>query len=450
MDALTLARIQFALGVGTHFLVVPLSIGLSVVIVLAERRYRRTGLPADRAASDFWIRLFTTTFALGVAGGIANEFAFGTNWSSYSRFVGDIFGAPLAAEGVFAFFLESTFLGVLLFGRNRVSDRFYYASTWLVAAGAHLSALWIIIANSWQQTPAGMEIVGGRAVLTDFFAAAFNPSTVPRYFHTVVSTWTAGAFLAAAICAYYLLRRREVGFARATMPMALVVAMLGSLAMPVIGHFHAEQVAATQPIKLAAFEGIFKSEDYAGLVLFGVVDQANHEVAARVVIPGLLSQLLGGVTTRVQGLDTVSPSDWPPLQLTFQSYHLMVSLGMLFVAVAAVALIQWRRRRLEDSKWLLRALIVTAPLVLVAIESGWVAAEVGRQPWIVQGLLRTSDGLSKVVPTWQIGLSFTVFLAIYALLFYGWLRIFFGYIRRGPAAEEIPATQPTGVPGHTR
>jgi cytochrome d ubiquinol oxidase subunit I len=431
-------------------MIVPISIGLSVIMVAAERRYRRSGSAEDRAASDFWIKLFTTTFALGVATGITMEFAFGTNWADYSRFVGDIFGAPLAAEGVFAFFLESTFLGVLLFGRTRVSKRFYYVSAWLVAAGAHLSALWIIIANSWQQTPAGFKVEGGRAVLTDFFAAAFNPSTLPRYFHTVASTWVMGGFLAAGIAAWYLLKGREVAFARRAMPVALVVALVASLAMPIIGDTHARQVAATQPAKMAAYEGLFKTTDNAGMTLFGWIDEANKTTVARIQIPGVLGMMVGkGPNRTVTGLDAFKPADIPPLQVTFQSYHLMVALGMLLVLVGALGLVQWKRGKLESSRWLLWALVFSSPLALLAIESGWTAAEVGRQPWIVYGQLRTLDAVSKVVPAWQIATTLAVFAVIYAVLFVGWARVFFGYVKKGPSAlaalTPAPATETTSA-----
>ena len=228
MDVVTLSRIQFAFTVGYHFLFVPISLGLVLMVVFSERRYYKSGIAADKAASAFWIKLFTTTFAIGVATGLTMEFAFGTNWADYSRFVGNIFGAPLAAEGLFSFFLESTFLGVLLFGRKKVSRRFYYVSTWLVVFGAFLSALWIIIANSWQQTPAGYEVRDGIAVLTDFWAAAFNPSTLPRYFHTIAGGVITGSFVVAGICAWYLLKQRHLRFARQALLTSLSVALVVS------------------------------------------------------------------------------------------------------------------------------------------------------------------------------------------------------------------------------
>ena len=277
MDALMLSRIQFAFTVGYHFIFVPISIGLAMMVVLSERRYYKSGIPAHMAASNFWIKLFTTTFAIGVATGITMEFAFGTNWADYSRFVGDIFGAPLAAEGLFAFFLESTFLGVLLFGRKRVSRGLYYASAWLVMIGTWLSALWILIANSWQQTPRGYKIEDGKAVLTDFWAAVFNPSTGPRYFHTMVACLIAGCFVVASISAWYLLKKRHLHFARHALTSALVVGLVASAVMPFIGHWHALVVAEEQPVKMAAFEALYDTQENAPLYLFGWVRDNNGD-----------------------------------------------------------------------------------------------------------------------------------------------------------------------------
>jgi cytochrome bd ubiquinol oxidase subunit I len=434
MDVVLLSRIQFAGTIAYHFLFVPLSLGLALMLLIAERRYYKSGAPEDRATSDFLIKLFTTTFAIGVATGITMEFAFGTNWATYSRFVGDIFGAPLAAEGLFAFFLESTFLGVLLFGRNKVSKKFYYVSAWLVFLGSHLSALWIIIANSWQQTPAGYIVQDGRAVLTDFFAAALNASTLPRYFHTVTSTWVVGGFLVAGIAAWYLLKKRHVAFARAVLPAALIIALLASIAMPIIGDFHARQVAATQPSKLAAFEGIYSTQSGAGMAVVGWVDEANQQVRG-IVIPGMLSLLLGGTNVKVQGLNDFKVADRPPVQLTFQSYHLMVAFGMLLILIAAIALVQLRRGKLEDSRWTLWMVMAGFPLSMLAIQGGWAAAEVGRQPWIVWGELRTLDAISKVVPAEQILITLALFTLVYLLLFVGWARIFFGLIAKGPESD---------------
>lgn len=449
MDTVLLSRIQFAFTAGYHFLFVPLSLGLAVTLVWAERRYYHSRLAEDQAASRFWVRLFTATFAIGVATGITMEFAFGTNWAAYSRFVGDIFGAPLAAEALLSFFLESTFLGVLLFGRDRVSPRFYYVSAWLVALGAHLSALWIIIANSWQQTPAGYAIQDGRAVLTDFFAAAFNPSTVPRYLHTVTATWVAGAFLVAGVSSWYLLQGRHVSFARRALGTSLVLGLLTSMAMPLVGHFHALQVVDTQPAKMAAFEGVFETQSGAGLTLLGWVDETDQKVVA-LKMPNLLSILVGGSPrTVIQGLNDVPPQDRPPLQLTFQLFHLMVALGLYFILLMAVGLALRYRGRLETSRRYLKTLVYSSPLPVLASQLGWAAAEVGRQPWIVQGELRTRDAVSATVPASQVGLSLAIFAVIYALLFVGWLRVVLGLIRKGPdetTLVPVPASREVSAP----
>lgn len=447
MDALLLARIQFAFTVGYHFIFVPISIGVGLMVVLFERRYYKSGIPADRAASNFWIKLFTATFAIGVATGITMEFAFGTNWAEYSRFVGNIFGAPLAAEGLIAFFLESTFLGILLFGRNKVSKRFYYVSAWLVWIGALLSALWILIANSWMQTPAGYRVEDGKAVLTSFWAAALNPSIGPRYFHTVVACIVTGCFVAAGVAAYYLLKKRNVKFAKQAMLYSVVIGLVLSAAMPFIGHWGALVVAEYQPVKMAAFENVGDTQKNAPLYLFGWVNE--HGDTTGLAIPSGLSLMLGlDPEHEVTGLTSVAPADRPPVQLTFQSYHLMIALGFLFILVFLLALVLHVLGRLERARWIHWALIACIPLSILAINMGWTAAEVGRQPWVVQGLMRTSDGVSPVVSAGEIWATLGIFALIYLVLFIAWLRIFLGIIKKGPddVAEMLEADQSGGAP----
>ena len=333
MDAVTLARIQFAFTVGYHFIFVPISIGVGMMVVLSERRYYKSGIPADRAASNFWIKLFTATFAIGVATGITMEFAFGTNWANYSRFVGNIFGAPLAAEGLIAFFLESTFLGILLFGRKKVSKGFYYVSAWLVWIGSLLSALWILIANSWMQTPAGYKIENGKAILTSFWGAALNPSIGPRYFHTVAAALLTGCFVVAGVCAYYLLKKKHLQFARQAIIWAASVGLILAIAMPFLGHWGALVVAEHQPVKMAAFENVTDTQDGATLWLFGWLSKEadgtydTHGVG----IPNGLSLILHlNPDAKVTGYTSVPQADRPPIPATFQSYHLMIALGMFF------------------------------------------------------------------------------------------------------------------------
>lgn len=450
MDAETLARFQFAFTIGYHFIFVPISIGVGMMVVLAERRYYKSGIPADMAASGFWIKLFTATFAIGVATGITMEFAFGTNWAEYSRFVGNIFGAPLAAEGLIAFFLESTFLGILLFGRKKVSRRFYYVSAWLVWIGSLLSALWILIANSWMQTPAGYKIEGGRAVLTSFWEAALNPSTGPRYFHTIAATLIAGCFVVAGVCGYYMLKKRHVHFARTFMLWAVVIGLVISAAMPFIGHWGAMVVAEHQPIKMAAFENIGDTQKNAPLYLFGWVTGDGETMG--VSIPSGLSMMLGmDPDHEVVGLNSVPASDRPPVQLTFQSYHLMIALGFLFILVFLLALVMHILGRLENARWMHWLLIACIPLSLLAINMGWMAAEVGRQPWVVQGLMRTSEGVSPYVSAGEIWTTLGIFGLIYLVLFIAWFRIFTGIIKKGPddVAEMLESSKPVAAPAQT-
>jgi len=449
MDALMLARIQFAFTIGYHFIFVPISIGTGMMVVLSERRYYKSGIPADKAASNFWIKLFTATFAIGVATGITMEFAFGTNWAAYSRFVGNIFGAPLAAEGLIAFFLESAFLGVLLFGRKRVSKGFYYVSAWLVWIGSLLSALWILIANSWMQTPAGYKIEDGKAILTSFFAAALNPSIGPRYFHTVAAALVTGCFVAAGVGAYHLLKRQHTDFAKRTILWAVAVGLVLSIAMPFLGHWGALVVAEKQPIKMAAFENVTDTEDGATLWLFGwLTKEADGTYDTHGVgIPNGLSLILHlNPDAQVTGYQSVPQADRPPIPATFQSYHLMIALGMFFGLVFLVSLVMHILGRLERARWLLYVLIACIPLALLAINMGWMAAEIGRQPWVVQGLMRTRDAVSPLVSSGQIWTTLGLFGLIYLVLFIAWIRIFTGIIKKGPESTvEMLETEKSGA-----
>ena len=439
MSAEALARIQFAFTVGYHFIFVPVSIGLGVMLILAERRYYKSGLAIDKATSEMWKKIFAATFAIGVATGISMEFAFGTNWASYSRFVGDIFGAPLAAEGLIAFFLESVFLGVLLFGRKRVSKGFYYASTWIVVVAAHLSALWILIANSWMQTPAGYRLdARGVPRLDNFFEAAINHSTVVRYFHTIAATWVTGAFVVAAICGYYLLRGRDKWMVRRTLGSALVIGLIATIAMPITGDRSAKEVTKYQPVKLAAFEGLYQTKDDAPMYLIGWVDQSSQTVKG-IKIPGGLSFLAHGSTSdEVTGLDQAAPNpaNRPPEQVVFQSYHFMVGIGMLMLLIMLVALVEHVRGKLEQRRWLQWILALSFPLPFIAITLGWVSAEVGRQPWIVQGLMKTKDAISPTVSAGDIGLSLTIFALLYLVLFIAWVRVVSKVIADGPQLDQ--------------
>lgn len=445
MDVLVLSRIQFALTVGFHYLYPPLSIGLGLLLVGIEALWLRTGNPLYHQMARFWTRVFALTFAIGVATGIVMEFEFGTNWAAYSRFVGDVFGSALAAEGIFAFFLESGFLAVLLFGWDKVSRRLHFLSTCMVCLGAHFSAVWIVVANSWMQTPAGFHLVGEgahrRAEITDFWQLVFNPSSMDRLSHTLCGAWQAGAFLIVSVSAWYLLKRRHTEFARASLRVGLVLGSIASLLQWVTGHDSAVGVARNQPAKLAAFEGLYATETRAPLYLWGWVDENSETVKGGVRIPGLLSYLVHGDANRaVQGLREFPAEDRPPVNRSFQFYHAMVGLGGIMVGVSALGwLALWRRPWLEQ-RWLLWILVLSVLGPQLANQFGWFAAETGRQPWIVYGLMRTSDGLSPVVASQLVLSSLILFTAIYALLFALFVYLLNDKIQHGPDPADLTPT----------
>jgi cytochrome d ubiquinol oxidase subunit I len=441
MDVEMLARIQFAFTIAFHYIYPPLSIGLGVVLVLMEGLWLRTGDAVYHHMARFWTKVFALTFAIGVATGIVMEFEFGTNWATYSRYVGDVFGSALAAEGIFAFFLESGFLAVLVFGWNKVGPKLHFFSTVMVCLGAHFSAIWIVVANSWMQTPAGFHIVGegmeARAEIVDFWAMVFNPSSVVRLSHTVMGAWQAGAFLVLSVSAWYLLKGRHEAFARASLKAGLVVAMFASLMQAVTGSFSADVVAERQPAKLAALEGHFETGP-GTMYLFGWVDAEEGRVRG-VGIPGLLSFLAHGDRREpVTGLEAFAPRDRPPVQATFQFYHLMIAIGMGLIGVSALGMFFWWRGRLFSHRWYLVLLVASVMGPQVANQAGWFAAEIGRQPWIVYNLLRTSEGLSKTVSANHILSSLVMFAFIYFLLFAVFIFLLNEKIRHGPDAGEVP------------
>lgn len=422
-DPVLLARIQFALTIGFHFLFPPISIGLAWCLVVVEGAAWRTREPAWERAGRFFAKLLALTFAVGVATGVVMEFQFGTNWAEYSKFVGDIFGAPLAAEGVFAFFLESGFLGLYLFGRDRVSRGVHWFAILMVAVGATFSAFWIIVANSWQQTPAGYVVneTLGRAELTDFWAAVFNPSTMIRFFHTTVAALVAGSFFMAGICGVLLRKDPKNHAARRALGTAVVFGLLAAMASAFpTGDMHARQVAHTQPEKFAAMEGLYQTQTHAPLVAFGVVEDSHEpELKAEVRIPisGLLSKMaFGSFSAEIQGLDAFPRDESPPLWMTFVSFHNMVILGMFFILLMLVSVVQLLRKKLWTSRKLLKLLTWSIPLPLAACQFGWMAAEVGRQPWVVYKLMRTSDAASITVTAGEIWFSIIMFTLIYLML----------------------------------
>jgi len=443
MSSVFLARLQFGLTAGFHFLFPPTTLGLSLVVLILEFLYIRKKADIYKDVSNFLIRILGVVFVMGVASGIALEFAFGNNWSSYSRTVGDIFGAPLAAEGVFSFFLESVFIGVLVFGRQRVSPRMYGLSAFLVFFASHLSAIWIIIANSWMQTPAGFRLEAGRAVLTDFFRAAFNPSTLIRFAHTVLGGWITGSLVAAGIAAWYLVKDRSGEKAILLLKASLAVFVVTAILQMGSGHVHSIQVTRTQPEKMATFETLWQTRSGAPFTVFGIPDEKNENTHLAVRIPGLLSLLVGFNTkTRVLGLNEFPKDERPPVFLPFVGYHLMILLGLLFMLMAVWGIVLFLRHKLPGSRRYLKFLIFAVPLPYLANEFGWIAAEVGRQPWAVYRVLKTADAVSKVVPPGNILFSLILFTAIYALIAAAGISIILKFIRRG--FDEPIAAGPQG------
>lgn len=445
MSVEILARVQFALTIMFHYIYPPLSIGLGLLLVLMEGAYLRTRNPSYLKLAKFWTKVFALTFAIGVATGIVMEFEFGTNWAAYSRYVGDVFGSALAAEGVFAFFLESGFLALVLFGWNRVSPGFHWFSTVMVALGAHFSAIWIIVANSWMQTPAGYHIVGeglkARAEIVDFWAMVFNPSSVDRLLHSILGAWLAGAFLVLSVASYYLLKKKHRDFAEKSFYIALGVASFALIAQVFSGHTSAQGVAKNQPAKLAAFEGLFKTEKNASLYIFGVPNVEAQEVRYSLAIPGMLSLFaFGDKNAEVKGLDAYPKADWPNVPLVFQAYHLMIFLWGCMCLLAAWGWWVWRKKQWEKHPFFLKAMIVSVMFPQIAGQAGWMAAETGRYPWIVQDLLRISEGLSKSVTSQQVLGSLIMFGVVYLALFVLFLYLLNEKFKHGPEEIEESST----------
>ncbi|MFQ3550363.1 MAG: cytochrome ubiquinol oxidase subunit I, partial [Armatimonadota bacterium] len=414
MDPVLLSRIQFAVTIGFHFIFASLNVGLAWVIVWMMTKYKNTNSKLYRSMSRFWIKIFTATFAVGVATGITMEFQFGTNWAGYSKFVGDIFGAPLAIEAIIAFFLESTFLAVLLLGWKRTSIKLLWFSSLMVAIGSTLSAFWILVANSWQQTPAGFQIVDGRAELVSFYQAVMNPSTIPRFLHTVDGCIIQAAFFVMGISAWFILKKKNLGFARESLKIGLYIAFISSLLQIPIGHYHGVQVAHTQPAKLAAIEGLFETQAYAPALVFAIPDEKLEKNHYEIKIPGLLSLFVHNrFDKEVQGLKDFPKDEWPPLLLTFIPFHIMVMLGLYFIGLSFYGMaLLFRWNILRSRKFLIMAML-SIPLPFICNQLGWITAEVGRQPWIVYGLLKTADAVSKSITTAQVWMSLIGFTLVY-------------------------------------
>jgi len=441
MDVEVLARIQFAFTIAFHYIYPPLSIGLGLIMMIMEGLYLKTGDKRYEQMTRFWIRIFALIFGIGVATGIIMEFEFGTNWATYSKYVGDIFGSALAAEGIFAFALESGFLGILLFGWNRVSPAIHFFATIMVFLGSMFSAIWIVVANSWQQTPAGFHIVGegmkARAEITDFHAMLYNPSSIDRMLHVWIGAFLAGAFLVLSINAWYIIKNKYLSIAKPAFKIALVVATVFSVSQLFVGSKSAEGVARNQPAKLAAMEGHFDSSAKAPMYVIGWVNKQKQETRG-LNIPGGLSFLISGdFNTPVKGLNSFKKDEQPSqVNAIFQFYHIMIATGISMIALTLLACWYWKKGTLFNKKWLMYVFVWSVLLPQIANECGWFTAEMGRQPWVVYGLLKTSDALSKTVTANQVVFSLILFAVVYAFLLLLFLFLLNRKIQHGPETAE--------------
>lgn len=442
MDVVILSRIQFALTSSFHYIYPPLSIGLGLMLVIMEGIYVRTKNPLYKKISQFWTKVFGLTFALGVATGLVQLFGFGTNWARYSRFVGDVFGSALGAEGVFAFFLEAGFIGIMMFGWERVSTKIHYLSTVLVCLGAHFSAIWITVANSWMQTPAGFKIVGegldAKAVVTDFWQMVFNPSSMTRLTHVLLGCWLSGIFLVISVSAYYMLKKKHKEFSASCMKIGLLAGGIVLLLQLISADDTARGVAKYQPIKLAAMEGVYETKPYTPFSIVGYVDPETETVKGLQVPGGLSFLTYHDFKTPVPGLKDFPRDEWPNVPVVFQVYHLMIFMwGLMFLGVCA-ALFCWKRKSLNLSKWCLRFLVASVVFPQIANQAGWFTAEMGRQPWLVYKLLRTVQGVSPTVQSSQVVASICMFIVIYILLFVLFLYLLDQKIKHGPE-DDMPS-----------
>jgi cytochrome d ubiquinol oxidase subunit I len=427
MDALLLARWQFAITTVYHFFFVPLTLGLSVLVAIMQTLWVRTGDETYKRLTKFWGKLFLINFAMGVVTGIVQEFQFGMNWSEYSRFVGDIFGAPLAIEALLAFFMESTFIGMWLFGWDKLSKKVHLATIWLVAIGSNLSALWILIANSFMQEPMGFVLRNGRAEMVDFGALIANPHVWVQWPHVFFSGLTTAGFFMLGIIAWRLLRKeKDTAFVRRSAQVAAVAAVVGAVMVGLVGHSQAQHMVETQPMKMAAAEALWNTESPASMSLFTIGDMTNRRDVFAIRLPALLSILSCNQTScAVQGINDLQaayekqfgPGNYVPfVVLIYWAFRAMVGAGVLMVALAAWMLYRAMRGMNLAPAWLLRILPFALFLPYVANSAGWILTEMGRQPWIVFGVLKTEQAVSPNVPATTVLASAILFTLLYGAL----------------------------------
>ncbi|MFC7530118.1 cytochrome ubiquinol oxidase subunit I [Actinoplanes sp. GCM10030250] len=459
MDALDLARWQFGITTVYHFLFVPITIGMSALVAGLQTAWVRTGKEHYLRATKFWGKLFLINFAMGVVTGIVQEFQFGMNWSDYSRFVGDIFGAPLAIEGLLAFFLESTFLGLWIFGWDRLPKKLHLATIWLASIGTLLSAYFILAANSWMQHPVGYEVntVTGRAELHSIGAVLTNSTTLVTFPHTVTACFlTAGAVLL-AVSAWHLKRRNQEDVFRPGLKLGAWVVLIAGVGVLITGDLQARIMTEQQPMKMAAAEALYDTSKPASFSLFTIGSLDGREEVASVRIPSLLSFMAtGSPSGEVEGINNLQaeyaekygPGDYTPyVPVTYWSFRLMIGFGGLAMLVALAALWATRRGRAPTSRWLWFASIASIGMPLAANSFGWIFTEMGRQPWTVFGVFKTADSVSPSVSAGEVATSLIVLTLLYGVLAVVEVGLFVRYARAGapdisPEADNEPADRP--------
>jgi len=436
MDVFTLSRIQFAITIFYHFLFVPLTLGLSIMVAVMETRHASTGNPIYRRMADFWGKLFTINFVLGTVTGITMEFQFGTNWSEYAKFMGDIFGSPLAIEALLAFFLESTFIGLWIFGREKLTAKLRAVTMWLVALGTNLSAVWIIIAGGFMQNPVGYVLRNGRAELENFFAVVTNSFAWYMFFHTVLAGYLLSSFFVMGVSAYHLLKKSNVEFFEKSFRFALVFALIATILVPTIGHFHGAHTAAVQPAKAAAFDAVWETEKSAPFYLFVIPDPQNERNAVQLLgIPYLGSLLYNNNPFgEVKGLKEIPADERPNVNVVFWSFRLMVLLGLIFIAQAWYGYYLVKKNRLLSSPRYLKIMLYSIPLPYLAINLGWTVTEMGRQPWVVYGLLKTKDAVSPIAAS-QVWFSLIGLVVFYTILIIADVYLIQKFAKKGPDGE---------------
>jgi cytochrome d ubiquinol oxidase subunit I len=456
MDELMLARWQFGVTTVYHFFFVPLTLGLSILVAIMQTIYYRTGDDVYKQMTKFWGKLFLINFAMGVVTGIVQEFQFGMNWSEYSRFVGDIFGAPLAIEALMAFFLESTFLGLWIFGWDKLRKGVHLACIWLVAIGSNLSALWILIANSFMQQPVGYVLRNGRAEMTDFWALVTNGHVWVQWPHVFTSAMATAAFFVLAISAYHLLRKGEqVEMFRRSFRIGLVYALIGTITVMLVGHSQAQYMIKIQPMKMASAEALWESESPAAMSLFTIGNEPERKDVFAIKVPGLLSFLAyNRFTGEVKGIknlqaeyeQTYGPGNYvPPVAVSYWTFRIMVGAGMVMLLLALFGLYLMWRNSIERNRLYLQVLIWAIALPYLANSTGWLFTEIARQPWIVFGLQKTADAVSLSVTFGMVLASLIGFTVLYGVLMGADVYLLLKFAKQG-AGAPTPSERPTGVP----